>query len=373
VSATLTQSGASDLDTERVPRCLLCASEGTELHAELRDWVFGAPGVWRMVECRACRVAWLDPRLTRQGIGAAYATYYTHETQDKGNIFRVVVPLAGAIEQSRRRIARWFSDAAEDIRARRLGYPSSGDSSIGVGLLSRLMERVPAFRDSALLAVGALSPGAGRRVLDVGCGSGEFLQRMRTRGWDVVGVEPDPVAAARARSAELDVRDGSLADAAFADDTFDAIVLSHVIEHVHDPIALLRECGRVLRPGGVLLIMTPNLERIGHRRFGADWRGLEPPRHLHLFSSRSLSTSVRLAGLDLAEVRTSARWVRWLRLVCRVIKHRAGRESTAPGIAAYLESWAMSIVEDLRRSTDASSSEEIIMSARKAVVDQPRR
>jgi 2-polyprenyl-3-methyl-5-hydroxy-6-metoxy-1,4-benzoquinol methylase len=372
VSATVTQHDAGDLDTERVPRCLLCANDGTVLHADLRDLVFGAPGVWRMLECRDCGVAWLDPRLTPQGIGAAYASYYTHEAQDRGNIFRAVVPFAGAIERGRRRVAQWFSDAAEGIRVRRLGHPSER-SSVGVDLLSRLMERVPAFRDSAVLAVAGLSPGAGRRVLDVGCGGGDFLQRMRARGWHVVGVEPDPVAAARARDADLDVRDGSLADAAFPNDTFDAIVLSHVIEHVHDPIGLLRECARVLRPGGILQLMTPNLESVGHATFGADWRGLEPPRHLHVFSSRALSTCVRYAGLDVTEVRTSARWVRGIWWVSRDIQHRAGRRPSAPGIGCYLESWSMSIAEDLRRATAPCSSEEIILSARKAAVDQPRR
>jgi SAM-dependent methyltransferase len=315
-------------------------------------------------------LAWLSPRLTSVDIGAAYATYYTHDVQETGNVFRDVVPFAGVIERSRRRIASWFGDVAERIRARRLSYPSES-SSLGVELASRLAERVPAIRDSAVLAVAALPAGAGRRLLDVGCGSGDFLQRMRSLGWEAVGVEPDPVAAARARSANLDVRDGLLVDAAFDDDSFDAIVLSHVIEHVHDPVGLLRECGRVLRPGGVLIVMTPNLDSVGHRRFGADWRGLEPPRHLHLFSSRSLSTCIRTAGLTLTGVRTSARWVRGIWWVSRVIQHRAGHRRRMPGMATYVESWAMSIIEDMMRATDALSSEEIILSATKAAAEPP--
>lgn len=372
MSATLPQAGVADLATEEVPHCLICGNEGTLLHEGLRDWVFGAPGIWRMLQCPDCSLAWLSPRLTRLGIGSAYATYYTHDAQETGNVFRSVVPFASVIERTRRRIANWFGEVAERIRARRLDYPVSS-SSTGVSLAGRLAEWIPVLRDSAVLTVAGLPPGGGRRLLDVGCGSGEFLQRMRTRGWEVVGVEPDPVAASRARSATLDVRDGSLVDAAFQGDDFDAIVLSHVIEHVHDPVALLRECGRVLRPGGVLVVMTPNLESIGHRRFGSDWRGLEPPRHLHLFSSRSLSTCLQRAGLTVADVRTSARWVRGIWWVSHVIRHRAGRRRRAPGVGSYLESWAMSIVEDVRRATDAHSSEEIILSASKAAADRPQR
>jgi len=362
VSTTISEPREGALDTERVRECLICAREGTLLYPELRDRVFGAPGTWRMVECRHCRVAWLDPRLTTADIGKAYATYYTHSSQEAGNVFRTVMPAAGRIERLRHRVSRWFSEAAEGIRARRLGY-AAAPSSVGVELLSRLTVRVPVMRDSAVLAVAGLPAGAGQTLLDVGCGSGEFLERMRDRGWRVVGVEPDPKAAESARSNHLDVRDGLLADANFEDDMFDAIVLSHVIEHVHDPVALLRECARVLRPGGRLVMTTPNLESIGHRRFGADWRGLEPPRHLHVFSVDSLSACVALAGLEVTDARTSARLVRGIWWVSRAIQHDAGHRRAAPGIGAYLESWGMSLVEDVMRVQSARSSEEIVLVA----------
>ena len=350
--------------TEEVPDCLLCGARGTVLHPALRDRVFGAPGVWRMVECRSCEVAWLDPRPTPADIGKAYATYYTHGSQQAGNVFHAVVPSAKRVERARHRVASWFRDAAEGVRSRRLGH-AAARASIGVALLSRIGERVPVIRDTALLSVAGLPPGKGRKLLDVGCGSGDFLLGMRARGWSVLGVEPDPVAAAAARKNGLDVRDGMLADADFADDTFDAIVLSHVIEHVHEPMALLRECGRVLRPGGVLVLMTPNLTSVGHRKFGADWRGLEPPRHLHVFSVESLAACVQRVGLEVSEVRTSARLVRGIWWVSHSIQHHAGRRKRPPRIGAYLASWGMSLVEDVMRVSDARSSEEIILFATK--------
>ena len=351
--------------TEDVPECLICGVQGTVLHSALRDRVFGAPGLWRMVECRGCQVAWLDPRPTPAEIGKAYATYYTHGSQEAGNVFHAVIPSANRMERMRHRVASWFHDAAEGVRARRLGH-AAPPTSLGVGLLSRLGERIPVVRDTALLGVGGLPPGNGRRLLDVGCGSGAFLSGMRERGWTVVGVEPDPVAAAAARRNGIDVRDGMLADAAFTDDAFDAIVLSHVIEHVHDPIALLRECSRVLRPGGTLVMMTPNLTSVGHQRFGADWRGLEPPRHLHIFSVDSLAACARSAGLAVSEVRTSARLVRGIWWVSQSIQHQAGRRARPPRIGAYLASWGMSLVEDVMRVSDARSSEEVILFATKA-------
>lgn len=364
MSATSIQATNEGIATEDAPGCLLCGARGTPLHPALRDHVFGAPGVWRMVECRACDVGWLDPRPTPTDIGKAYATYYTHAEQASGTVFRTVVPSAARVERARHRVAEWFAGAAEQIRARRLGY-APADPSIGVALLGRIGDRVPVVRDSAMLTVAGLPPGQGRRLLDVGCGSGDFLTRMRVHGWQVVGVEPDPKAAEAARRNGLDVRDGMLADAGFHGDTFDAIVLSHVIEHVHDPVALLRECGRVLRPGGRLVVLTPNLSSLGHRRFGPDWRGLEPPRHLYVFSLRSLAACVARVGLTVTEARTSARLVRGIWWVSRSIQHDAGRRRSKPGIATYVESWAMSLVEDVMRTRDTRSSEEIVLFATK--------
>jgi SAM-dependent methyltransferase len=72
--------------------------------------------------------------------------------------------------------------------------------------------------------------------------------------------------------------------------------MGHVIEHLHDPAAALAECRRVLRPGGMLWVATPNLDAPGHRRFGPDYVQLDPPRHLVLFTRRSLAALLERAG-----------------------------------------------------------------------------
>src|SRR5207253_1454959 len=134
-----TETRNEGIATEEVADCLICGARGTTLHAELRDRVFGAPGVWRMAECRRCELAWLDPRPTPTDIGKAYATYYTHASQQAGNVFRTVIPSADRAERLRSRVAGWFRDAGESVRARRLGY-SGPATPIGVSLLSRTIE-----------------------------------------------------------------------------------------------------------------------------------------------------------------------------------------------------------------------------------------
>jgi 2-polyprenyl-3-methyl-5-hydroxy-6-metoxy-1,4-benzoquinol methylase len=156
--------------------------------------------------------------------------------------------------------------------------------------------------DSMLLA--QRNPGT---LLDVGCGDGSFLDRMRSRGWDVIGVDFDANAIATAkRKHGLDLHHGDLADVDFPADRFDAITLNHVIEHVPDPLGLLVACRRILKPRGRLILVTPNSASTGHQRFGRHWRGLEPPRHLHIFSRANLAECARRAGLHILRANSTA-------------------------------------------------------------------
>jgi 2-polyprenyl-3-methyl-5-hydroxy-6-metoxy-1,4-benzoquinol methylase len=146
----------------------------------------------------------------------------------------------------------------------------------------------------ALMYLDGVPPG---RVLDVGCGDGGRLARLRSLGWDVRGQEMDPEAASRASQIyDLRVHVGPLNRAGYEEEEFDAIVMNHVIEHVHDPVHLFAECVRLLKKGGTLIAVTPNTESCGHKRFGSSWRGLEPPRHIHLFSQSTLRQLARRVG-----------------------------------------------------------------------------
>jgi 2-polyprenyl-3-methyl-5-hydroxy-6-metoxy-1,4-benzoquinol methylase len=141
-------------------------------------------------------------------------------------------------------------------------------------------------------------PGPDSRLLDVGCGDGRFLAIARDCGWAVTGLEPDPVAADRARQRDLDVRVGGLEALADESSSFDAITLSHVIEHVHEPLKTLQDCYRLLRPSGRIWIETPNLESLGHLYFGEHWRGLEAPRHLVMFALGTLRFALTQTGFE---------------------------------------------------------------------------
>jgi len=138
--------------------------------------------------------------------------------------------------------------------------------------------------------------GKERKLLDIGCGNGLFLLHARSAGWKVMGLEFDLKALEVARSRGLEVLRENLALLDPEKYAFDVITLGHVIEHVHNPCLLLKACHDHLNPGGWIWIETPNIDAQGHRMYGKNWRGLEPPRHLVLFSLESLKRTLQEAG-----------------------------------------------------------------------------
>jgi SAM-dependent methyltransferase len=144
-------------------------------------------------------------------------------------------------------------------------------------------------------------------LLDVGCGNGWLLKIMQDLGWCVEGVDFDPNAVENARRKGVQVRLGTLEAQQYPDNYFDAITLSHLIEHVHGPLELLRECQRILRPGGRLVLVTPNGHSWGHRIFKDAWLALDPPRHLYVFSVPSLRYLAEKAGFKKFRLSTTIR------------------------------------------------------------------
>ena len=267
-------------DLEHLGSCPICGEpERALLHDGLEDRIFrAAPGRWRLWRCGSCRCAYLDPRPTRESIGAAYRRYF---------------PRRAGEPSAPQGLARVRESLRNGYLNSRYGYALRPASRFGAAVLPFF----PKLRWSAALPVRGLPKPPGRpRLLDVGFGDASFLRFMRTASWDVAGVEADPAAVAAARSSGLEVALGPIEDAPYGTDSFDAITLSHVIEHLHDPIGSLRACLRLLRRNGVLWLATPNVDSPGHRRFGADWFGLDPPRHLVLFDLRGIDRALTSAG-----------------------------------------------------------------------------
>src|SRR5208283_29889 len=152
------------------------------------------------------------------------------------------------------------------------------------------------FREiSALL--GLMRPGKGR-LLDIGCGYGHFVELMQRHGWAASGIEPSGNAAACAQAKGLDVRRMAIESAQFPDSSFDAITAFYVLEHLFDPLGVLKKILAMLKPGGVLVLRIPHTTPIVKllNMFGIKNNLYDLPFHLYDFSPATIRLLLEKAG-----------------------------------------------------------------------------
>ena len=323
----------TEMRVEHVATCHVCGAAGELVHPDVADGLFGVPGRWgvRACENESCGLLWLDPRPIEDDIHRAYTEYYTH------------------------------------------GDAPAPDSAEGGGLVARIGQLVAVLwlgvlglrgsrRSSELMYLDRRPPG---RVLDVGCGDGLRLSMLAERGWTVEGQEVDPAAAQAARDRRgLTVHLGNLHSLDLPAAGYDAIIMTHVLEHVHDPRALLTECRRLLAPGGVLISVSPNPASYGHARYGRSWFPLDPPRHLHLFPPAAAQALAEQAGFQNVRATTSTVRANVIMAASRDLRAHGRHDMRVP-IPVRLRLIAMweQLLARLAFARSRSSGEETVLEA----------
>lgn len=142
------------------------------------------------------------------------------------------------------------------------------------------------------------------RLLDVGCGNGTLIGLLKRRGFQVLGVDTSEEASAVAKlESGVEVVVGQLTDASLAGGAFDIVTLFHVMEHVTNPREVLREVCRLLKGDGTLVLQVPNIDSWQFRWFGANWYGLDVPRHVIDYSRRAIVALIEEEGFTVQRVR----------------------------------------------------------------------
>jgi 2-polyprenyl-3-methyl-5-hydroxy-6-metoxy-1,4-benzoquinol methylase len=139
------------------------------------------------------------------------------------------------------------------------------------------------------------------RLLDVGCGTGEFLAHARGAGWDVVGVEPAAGAAGHAAAIGLTIHRTADLDG-IDEHPFDAVTMWHALEHMHEPGVQLTRAHRLLAPDGCLVVAVPNHDCVDAGAYAADWYAWDVPRHLWHFTATTLGRLVGRHGFEVTGV-----------------------------------------------------------------------
>jgi len=177
-------------------------------------------------------------------------------------------------------------------------YISHSDSK--KGLINNLYHKVRvltlAGKRKLVLKYTGIEKG---KILDIGCGTGAFLNSMQTTGWEITALEPDPTARLKAKTLYGIHPDppGKLFE--LPDSSYNAITMWHVLEHVHELHAYMEKISKLLAPGGKLFIAVPNYTSKDAAAYGADWAAYDVPRHLYHFSPQSMALLAGKHGLKI--------------------------------------------------------------------------
>lgn len=239
------------MDKQDTMRCIVCGNRSWIYLFAARDRMFGIPGQFSEYQCLQCGFVRLFPQPTREALKKYYPSshYYSYRKEGKLHFF-------------------------EKLRAFFIEH--------------EFFWLVPAM------------PRRGERgkILDVGCGSGDTLAQLRSIGWDVYGLDVDAQAIKVAQKRGLkNVSLGSYETMQkYPDNFFDAIRLYHVIEHLDNPKRCVRLAYKKLKPGGEIIIGTPNAGSLIAKLVKQYWYNLDCPRHLYLFTPGTLGRLIRDAG-----------------------------------------------------------------------------
>ncbi|MFM8552903.1 MAG: class I SAM-dependent methyltransferase [Nitrospiraceae bacterium] len=235
-------------------RCPVCNED--------RPWPRFDKQGFSIVECRACRLQYVNPRPARAWLDAWYRQEY-------------------------------FSLSREQ---------TSGAQHLQQGAIKTATAQL------RLQLLGGVPPNG--RLLDIGCGGGFFVGAAAANGWHAIGLEPSAEAARQAgRALRIDIVAGRLEDAPFADARFDRITMFDVLEHVVCPRTCLIEARRLLAPGGRLVIETPNMAGWLPRLLTKHHPYVRPPEHLTYFTPPTLRLLVAQCGFQVEQLHQGLRKV----------------------------------------------------------------
>jgi len=322
------------ISSELRASCGLCGSPGEVVQNGVADPDGNLTGAWSFRRCAdpACGVYWLDPAPLPEEMWKAYTTYHTHTRRSGDRVAKGIFSLAHRLL----RLVQW--------------------PFWMVNGLTREADYVR-FMTLAKEPVGTL--------LDVGCGGGRFLNRMQKRGWQVEGSDFDEQATQKVTSRYgIKTHVGDLSQCALPSNSFDAITMSQTIEHLYTPEATIRECLRILKPGGLLVMTTPNVNSIAAAEFGVHWRGWEAPRHLHLFSVESLQRLTQRVGFEIVEARSYTAGCSGVYRVSHSLQH-PNATSWVEQFKLLIWSYRKELHEHQMQKTDPNTGQNVLIRARK--------
>lgn len=238
---------------------------------------------FQLIRCHECGMGYTHPRPALADLPLLYPPHYEAYQPSRPGDRR------HWLKRQRWRLEQWCHRNA-------MSKKTTWKKCLGQWLLPILSPRPDTMMALPLEGEG--------RLLDLGCGIGEYAQKMTERGWRVDGLDLSAHAAAEAeRLFGLKVWVGSLPHPRVAPQSYDVITMGQVLEHVPHPHQIVAAVVEALKPGGRLVVSVPNLDGWGRSRFGPYWWPLQMPRHLLHFTPSTLNALMRMHGLEVESLR----------------------------------------------------------------------
>jgi 2-polyprenyl-3-methyl-5-hydroxy-6-metoxy-1,4-benzoquinol methylase len=246
-------------------KCPICNSSSNSFYTEVYDDRYGYPGRFKLYKCNDCQHVYLDEKFDSETLTSLYTDYYPRSNFNINN-FKPRKEIKG--------FGSWFK-----------GEHRSAYTYVPKNV----------------------------RVLDVGCGFGETLAYHKQRGCEVYGCEVDQNIERVAEEHGFNVHVGLYDSANYEENFFDYITLDQVIEHVTDPIEILKGISYNLKTGGTAILSCPNVNGWGASYYKNKWLHWHTPYHLHFFSKKSMRDAAKKAGMIVVKVKYAALsdWLYW--------------------------------------------------------------
>jgi len=253
-----------------IKECEICGGKDFKFLFEGNDKLLGVPGRFNVMECNNCGVEFLNPQPDYKELDKYYDPdkYYSLKKIDKDS-FKTKLKI---------KLYELYFTKNHQYLQKLLFFPI------------KFMIRSTVIKKNS-------------RILDIGCGAGQFLFEMQQLGLKTYGTEPGDFD----KTINLNIKNTDLINANYSDNHFDLIVMNHVFEHINNPTNTLKEIYRILKDNGTFIIGIPDTKSLANKLFRKNWLAYDIPRHLFNYSDALMINFLKKNQFKIEKVRYNSR------------------------------------------------------------------